>query len=421
MVTREIGIRYLWIDSLCIVQQDKTEWNHEVLRMGEIFERAQVVIAATTARDSSEGLFMSGRHPTDPILKIPYRSDEDDRDEEIMVSFSAPVPPLKEDCLWNRGWTFQEKHLARRMLIFGNSGIFWTCKSTGRILGDRGLSYRKWSPLGKHWLEDVEGYCWKDLTYESDRLVAIEGLARELKKTRSDTYEFGVWSSEAHETLSWIVDRPSKGHPSGSRVPGIPSWSWASVTGSKTFPTDASGFSHLPPAIAEDRIARPGEKKVITFNGGNVLSVASHLKPASLSPGCRCLSNNESFHEPSDSHYESECNQTSSQRDDFWIFSPRETQPLNMRDSSAKSIGWAYFDEKSVEDFLCLLLYEVEGKKSFWEYLRKQKVRSGGSVYYIALLLEQVPETKSFRRVGLGLITTRSWFDDELLLSISIV
>lgn len=206
VVTREIGIRYLWIDSLCIVQQDKAEWNHEVLRMGEIFEKAQVVIAAATAKDSSEGLFMSGRHLTDPIVKLPCRCDEDNRSEEVMVSFSVPIPQFEKDCLWDRAWTFQEKHLARRMLIFGLKSIFWTCKSTEKILGDRERSYEKWNPLGKNWLKDVEEYCWKGLTYESDRLVAIEGLARELEKTRSDTYEAGIWFSEAHKTLSWIVD-----------------------------------------------------------------------------------------------------------------------------------------------------------------------------------------------------------------------
>lgn len=409
MVTREIGIRYLWIDSLCIVQQDKTEWNHEVLRMGEIFEKARVVIAATTARDSSEGLFMSGRHLTDPIVKLRYPSDEDN---EIMLSFSALVPPFEEDCLWKRGWTFQEKHLARRMLIFGKSGIFWACKSTGGILGYRGRSYQKSNPLGKHWLNDVEVYSWKDFTYESDRLVAIEGLARELEKTRSDTYKFGVWSSKAQESLSWIADRRIKGFPSATRVPGIPSWSWASVTGPKAFPPHARTFPFL---------IQSEEKKVITFNSGNDLSITSCLKPASLSPGCRCLSNKVLCCERSDSHYESECNQTSSQRDDFWIFSPQETQALKMRDSNSESVGWAYFDEKSVENFLCLLLYEIEGVNPLRKNDRGQSTPYDGILYGIALLLEQVPGTESFRRVGLGLITMRNWFDGEPLLSISVV
>src|SRR6202000_2965825 len=65
----EVGVRYLWIDSLCIVQDDVDDWAEESVKMGRIYEEAHFTIAAASASNSSEGLF-AVRQPL-PLVKVP--------------------------------------------------------------------------------------------------------------------------------------------------------------------------------------------------------------------------------------------------------------------------------------------------------------------------------------------------------------
>src|SRR5438034_1924444 len=57
LLTRALGVRYLWIDSLCIIQDDEKDWKRENPKMGEVYQYATITIAAAHARDSSEGCF----------------------------------------------------------------------------------------------------------------------------------------------------------------------------------------------------------------------------------------------------------------------------------------------------------------------------------------------------------------------------
>ena len=91
-VTRTIGIRYLWIDSLCILQDDKKDWLQESAQMGSICERGYLTIAASDAIDSTEGCFIS-RRPDLLTVEIPYYSDVEDTEGSICISALPPHEP----------------------------------------------------------------------------------------------------------------------------------------------------------------------------------------------------------------------------------------------------------------------------------------------------------------------------------------
>ena len=84
-VTHAVGIRYLWVNSLCVLQDDKKDWLQESAQMGSIYERNHLTIAASDAIDSTEGCFIS-RRPGLPTVEIPYYSNVEDTEGSIYIS-----------------------------------------------------------------------------------------------------------------------------------------------------------------------------------------------------------------------------------------------------------------------------------------------------------------------------------------------
>jgi len=136
--TQRLGLRYLWIDSLCIVQDDEREWRHESVRMAAIYRNAFVTLAASKADDDQGGCYAGGtdRHK-DHIVKLASQAGsafqiyvreklyhfgsfgpKDDSD----VSVARPFPLL------DRGWVYQERLLSPRVLYFGPKELLWECR-----------------------------------------------------------------------------------------------------------------------------------------------------------------------------------------------------------------------------------------------------------------------------------------------------
>ncbi|KAK0642845.1 hypothetical protein DIS24_g8668 [Lasiodiplodia hormozganensis] len=119
-VVRSLGLRYIWIDSLCIVQDDHDDWLRESEQMGMIYERAVLTIAACHARDCTEGCFFE-RPPNRPAVQLPYWNSQGQQDGHIYgtllpVNYSSISPefsPLSE-----RAWATQEWLLSRRVIFY---------------------------------------------------------------------------------------------------------------------------------------------------------------------------------------------------------------------------------------------------------------------------------------------------------------
>ncbi|PTB50709.1 hypothetical protein M431DRAFT_485424 [Trichoderma harzianum CBS 226.95] len=128
IITRELDIRYLWIDSLCIIQGDESDWKRESDTMAEIYQNAFLVIAASGAANPKEGCF-STESRCQTAVEVPYYSAEGQAAGSIKLSMrirgeeSPYWGPLSE-----RGWAFQEWILARRVLHYMPQGITWKCK-----------------------------------------------------------------------------------------------------------------------------------------------------------------------------------------------------------------------------------------------------------------------------------------------------
>ena len=128
-IARKIDVQYLWIDSLCIIQDDRADWEKESQKMAQVFSSAYCTISATSAKNSHEG-FLS--FPKQKVVKI-----IDGETSRFAVYASIVDKSFKqavdEDGLLNkRGWVFQERALSRRTIHFTESRTFWECGSAIR-------------------------------------------------------------------------------------------------------------------------------------------------------------------------------------------------------------------------------------------------------------------------------------------------
>jgi hypothetical protein len=122
LVTRAVGLKYLWIDSLCIIQDDAADWEAEAARMGDVFSAAWCTIAASAAKSSTEG-FLHPR-PARPCLTIPGAEGEGLYACPAIDDFHRHV---EQSTLNSRGWVLQERVLSRRSIYFTTDQVYWEC------------------------------------------------------------------------------------------------------------------------------------------------------------------------------------------------------------------------------------------------------------------------------------------------------
>jgi len=132
-LARQLRLAYIWIDSLCIVQDSHQDWAQESQQMGAIYERAYVTVAATNGTDGDAGLF-DGAGQATSYVKVPCDAEAPELGH---VYFSRPAVQaqrdpgvrLEQSALNQRGWVFQEHALSRRLLHFMGSQVYWECQS----------------------------------------------------------------------------------------------------------------------------------------------------------------------------------------------------------------------------------------------------------------------------------------------------
>ena len=257
--TRNLGIRYIWIDSLCIVQDDADDWAKESAMMASIYRNAYLTLAATAAKDGSEGLFKSRQVDTYSHTLSGTQGGSDD------VTIRATLH-RKHDCLravddlsesglaslplMTRAWCFQERLLSSRVLQFAADEMVWECEEATSCECDLVEDYMQhdWSQLTggdvsaqevpdrtlfrlpdmeKHWFRLVRTYTVLNITKDFDRLPALSGIASTL--VAADDYMAGIRRSSALEDLAWLSTTSPPPRRPDTYV--APSWSWASVIG----------------------------------------------------------------------------------------------------------------------------------------------------------------------------------------------
>ncbi|KAK3362197.1 heterokaryon incompatibility protein-domain-containing protein [Lasiosphaeria ovina] len=243
VIARPLGLHYLWIDSLCIVQDDPADWRRESAAMCDVYTHASLNIAATSARDGSEGCFMNkdNNYLAAHCIAI-------GQERFMCANSSLYAHNVLDTPLGSRAWVVQERLLAARTIHFGKNQLFWTCQD--RIACE---AYPERLPGGlvrevdhpsleteASWREVVAQYSGCELTQSSDKLVAISGLAKRVAQYRpEDQYVAGLWFESLHVDLCWKVGRPEPLPP----PPGpyqAPSWSWAALNQRVIFPAEPS-------------------------------------------------------------------------------------------------------------------------------------------------------------------------------------
>jgi hypothetical protein len=273
-----LGIEYLWIDSLCILQGNEDDWVQESAKMASIYANSWLTIAAAAAPDSTHGClpkasapkryFLPAKTPKEAPrrvyarrLRTPFHS----RDHLLQVSNELP--------LFQRAWVFQERILAKRVLYMCEDEMVFECfahvrcecsdiptekvAQTMKQTDYMGVKYRfqglmhQWSmysagfakflpfePTGILEVGDhlVHHYARRKMRYHSDRLPGFGGIAEKFYGTGAmGRYYAGLWEYRLEECLLWYI------YPSTADVAPLPpvrdavyapSWSWASVNGS---------------------------------------------------------------------------------------------------------------------------------------------------------------------------------------------
>jgi hypothetical protein len=133
-VTRELEIRYLWIDSLCILQDSVEDWREQSSLMGDIYYYCFCNIAATSSLDSNGGLFVARdvnlAKPLQIALRWREKSEMPFSEGIYYIYYASQWRDMVENAPLNqRGWVLQERILAPRVVHF-NQRIFWECQST---------------------------------------------------------------------------------------------------------------------------------------------------------------------------------------------------------------------------------------------------------------------------------------------------
>lgn len=131
-ITRRLGLRYLWIDSLCILQDSPDDWNEEAELMSKVYRHAFVNIAASGAENGTQGCFWDREpqaiRPT--VFSVQWSSvaGDESRKYRVVPDSQLWARKLTDQPANTRSWVFQERILSPRMLHFGNEQLFWECR-----------------------------------------------------------------------------------------------------------------------------------------------------------------------------------------------------------------------------------------------------------------------------------------------------
>ena len=238
-VTRELGIRYLWIDALCIVQDNTAEWRREALQMGRIYQDSYCTIAAAGAESSAGGLYIPRINNTNTVA-LPYvgRHSKAARGDFYISPAQHTLFNRVQDSIWNsRGWVLQERVLSRRIVLFAEGQTFFECQRQSQGEDQRDLRLyeqkrfgNKLLPQGEDWgwCLLVEDYTKRTLTQPHDKLYALAGLAENMTRRTGKRYCAGIWAENLHLHMLWYSAEGQMLRPPAQRAP---SWSWAALDG----------------------------------------------------------------------------------------------------------------------------------------------------------------------------------------------
>ncbi|CAG9991213.1 unnamed protein product, partial [Clonostachys byssicola] len=235
IVARRLGLSHIWIDALCIIQDepDQTDWLKESGRMRSVYGGSHVTIAASSATDVSQGFLASALSPKYQGGFYAQVSTNKYTRKQNFHSAGVFFESILQTPLAERAWALGERLLSRRTVQFSEYGVFWQCHATSRsefIPGGFGghpgptLMFADEEPLP--WLDVMCQYSEAKLTYASDRLPALSGIAARQHEITGDEYLAGLWKKDLVPSLLWFSLDAAE-----MKERRAPSWTWASIDG----------------------------------------------------------------------------------------------------------------------------------------------------------------------------------------------
>ena len=296
-IARSLGIAYLWIDSLCIIQDSAEDWQRESGDMCKVYKHGLVNIATLHAENSHGGCF-APRNPrqTQPITVQSRWSICRDRLWTMMPMQNHEFTDSK---LHRRAWVVQERALAPRVLSFGKRMVHWRCLERTTTdyephrfgepwhiqISDRDIDATgKTDAILTKWHTLVSEFTASGLSFEKDKLVAFAGIAKELQKVLEKTtgtpwkYLAGLWEPLFPMILLWErtnVSRPERVVPRRPEHYRAPSWSWAATEGDVLtsyfgWPGPHNPAKGFEAEVIEAEVALVGEDPFLQISGGHL-------------------------------------------------------------------------------------------------------------------------------------------------------
>jgi hypothetical protein len=346
ILTRALGVSHIWIDALCIIQNDAQDWEVEAAKMASVYGGAHVVLSAARGESCNSGflgprryshqvlsLGTDGRNP-EPVyalLQVGNRVCAGEKMHDFVLSGYLSERNLATACpVYGRGWCLQEQVLAARLVHFTDSEMVMECAEAVACECDAVSGQNRQHCLPNHppdlpptprkphwhqttrvskdvkqvlgaWWSCVEQYSVRHLSVETDRLPAISGIAESLSECGLGSYCAGIWAADLPSGLLWGVIPQ---HPAKPRRPAeytAPSWSWASVMAPVLRPGQPVPLSFLGdkaclfPARAEVVKAECEPRSVSPF--GRLLRAFLTLKATIIALEARSISDQGVWHD----------------------------------------------------------------------------------------------------------------------------
>lgn len=461
--------------------------------MGVIYEQAYAILSASAASNGDMGLFAPmERHD---IIKVPC--DRSDTSQGHMY-FSPGDIFFKEDRespLNSRGWVAQERLLSRRTISFAPTQVYWEClqdytaenkafedlryspnlakslhyalsaykSPTDFAQAEKYLSreFEASAELNKFWRQLIRLYSKCQLTFQSDKIPALEGLVTQIKHRTLIEYHYGHFFDGTVEnlfSLLWISEHKPLTVVS---IPRAPSWSWASLDGPLEFMMDDFDVSRCKVAPTDMKIIGlatpdPNDDRKFPY-----LKVTACIKPIKHCP-YRHEPDQTKTHlspYPKSAYYDlgSKCHLlfnwhsspstkpalvttstgSSAREDPFLILSEMHSLTYPQADLlppfdpgahvynraeygkilAAPDLGWIMFDAQEVQpeevELALVCRSEIQGqKKSFGErWLALALVRDDDAIGQVQSM-EDGGMMRRYKRVGVAQVHRKGWFEE---------
>lgn len=295
LVCRAIGIQWLWVDVLCIIQDDTQDKLEQVKTMGEVYQSATLTLIPAFSLGSDEG-FLSNTfsNVASPFQRFRDKTSNGRQGSVYLIKKQLDIPRFPIE---TRGWTMQERLLSTRLLFFHPGRIDWVCRESHLFAGcsssysvnliDESVtrSHRLFHGFD-HNLPDINidvnqqirrwyllsvAFSERTLSDPLDRLPALAGVAKELRRKFPGIgdYVAGLWTTDLAQQLLWRIGLHSQPKWRLNKFIG-PSWSWVSIESSFMFPT----FATMPATIRLDILDHKLQHHVSSDRYGS-LSMAS--------------------------------------------------------------------------------------------------------------------------------------------------